>query len=239
MDRGGRSTLNSFQRVQEFLTQHSVSEAPAGLGAQAAELGAVIARLSSESVGQEAGRRFVRVHAESQRQLREALLKEHMQPISRVAREVFGVTGMDRAFLMPKQSNVNQPVLAAAGAMAEAAGKTQDVFLTHGLAPDFIEQLKSAASALDTTRNARTESARRRVTATAAVQDQLKRGRRAVRLLNAILAPRLARDPGQLAAWRSAKRPRPSGIGAVVAGDAAAVAPPSVPVAQPAVEKAA
>ncbi len=237
MDRGGRSTLSSFQRVQEFLTQNTLADAPAGMGAQAAELGDVIARLTSESVGQEAGSRFVRVHAESQRTLREALLKEHMQPVSRVAREVFGATGMDKAFHMPRLVKANQPVLAAAGAMAEAAEKSKEVFLTHGLGPDFIEQLKSAAQALDTARNARAESARRRVTATAAVQDQLKRGRRAVRLLLAILAPRLAKDPELNAAWESAKRARSSGVGAVVA-DAAVEVQESVPVAQPEVKAA-
>ena len=167
---------------------------------QAAERGDVIVRLSSESVDQEAGTRFARVHAESQRQLRERLWKEHMQPISRVAREVFGTTGMDRAFIMPKHMKVNQVMIAAAGAMSGAAGKTTEIFLTHGLAPDFIERLTQAASALDNARNARVESARRRLTATAAVKDQVKRGRKAVRLLDAILSPRLSRDPELLAA---------------------------------------
>lgn len=185
-------------------------------------------------VDQEAGGRCVRVHVESQRQLREALCKDHMQPISRVAREVFGATGMDRAFLMPRNVKVNQPLIAAAGAMAEAAGKTKDVYLTHGLAADFIEQLSAAAAALDTARNARAESARRHVTATAAVSDQLKRGRKAVRLLNAILLPRLAKDPELLAAWESAKRARSSGVGAVVAGDGSVA-----PTPQPVVKKAA
>lgn len=74
------------------------------------------------------------------------------------------------------------------------------MFLAHGLAPDFIEQLSAAASALENARNARAESGRRKITATAAVKDQFKRGRKAVRLLNAILSPRLARDPELLAA---------------------------------------
>jgi len=94
MDRGGRSLLSSFERVREFLTQHAVAEAPVGvgesgtgrLGAAQAELDDVIARLSSESVDQEAGGRFVRVHVKSQKEQRETLWKQHLQPISRVAR---------------------------------------------------------------------------------------------------------------------------------------------------------
>jgi len=112
---------------------------------------------------------------------------------------------------MPTHRSVNQPLIASARAMAEAAGKAKDVFLQHGLAPDFIERMQEAATTLEGTRMARVESARRRVTATAAVKDQLKRGRKAVRLLNAILAPRLAKDPELVAAWESARRARSFG----------------------------
>ncbi len=206
MDRVARSALSSFQRVQEFLAQLPTSSDAPTLGAQAKELGEVIARLSSNSVEQEAGGRFARVHTEAQRRLRQTLYTEHMQPIARVAREVFGASGMDRAFRMPRHTTVNQKVLAAAGAMAAAAQKEREVFLKHGLPQNFVEQLESCASALETARNARVESGRRRVTATADLVEQVKRGKKAVRLLNAILQPRLAKDPELLAAWRSAKR---------------------------------
>jgi hypothetical protein len=171
----------------------------------------------------------VRVHAESQRKLRRTLYADHMQPIARVAREVFGASGMDRAFRLPPSKAVNQTLLAAAGAMAEAAPKEKDVFVKHGLPQDFVEQLRACAAALETARNAKVESQRRRVTATAALHDQVKRGQKAVRLLNAILQPRLAKDPERLAAWRSAKRVRPTTV--VNAADGAASAPNTVKVA--------
>ena len=225
MDKGGRNTVSSFLRVQEFLTQHPLSDAPATLGPQASELNDVIERLSTDSVDQEAGTRYVRAHVESQRKLRRTLYTERMLPISRVAREVFGATGMDKAFRMPKSAKVTQVLLAAAGAMAEVAEKEKDVFIQHGLPQDFIDQLKAGAKAIEVARDAKTENARRRVTATAAVKDQLKRGRKAVRLLDAILEPRLAKDPELLAAWRSAKRVPPQAVSATPA------IAPAVPVA--------
>ena len=165
----------------------------------------MIARLGGELVDQEAGGRFVRVHSEAQRRLRQVLYADHLLPIARVAREVFGASGLDRAFRAPHKRSINQTLLAAAGAMAEGTEKQREVFVKHGLPQDFIEQLKSCAAALEAARNATVESTRRRVTATAALQDQVKRGRRAVRLLNAVLEARLAKDPDVLAAWRSAK----------------------------------
>jgi hypothetical protein len=215
MDKDGRSALASFQRVQEFLTQHPVADAPESLGDQAAELNDAVARLLSESVDQEAGVRFARAHTESERKLRETLYVSHMQPISRIAREVFGASGMDRKFWLPRSIKANQPLIASAGAMAEASETHKDVLLRHGLAQDFIAQLKAAASALDAARNAKVQSGRRRTTATATVKTQLKRGRKAVRLLDAILRPRFAADPQLMAAWESAKRVRPTTVAAL------------------------
>lgn len=209
MQRKDRSTLDTLQRVKEFLTQHPLADEPESLGAQAAELDDVLQRLSNEVVGQDAGRRFTRVHTEREQILRLALYAEHMQPISRVARDAFGKNGMDRAFRLPR-TNVTVALIASARAMAMAAGKEKDVFLRHGLAQDFIEQLMSAASLLEETRTAKTESARHRTTATAEVRNQLTRGRKAVRLLDAVLLPRLRKEPQLLAAWTSAKKVRPT-----------------------------
>jgi len=222
MDRIGRSTLDSFQRVKEFLSQHPLSDEPQTLGVQAAELDDVIQRLSSEAVEQESRTRYTRVHTEYERTLRTTLYADHIQPISQIARDVFGVSGMDKAFRLPRSTKVNQPLIAAASAMAEAAEKEKDVFLRHGLGQDFIERLKAAALALEETRTAKNESRRRRTTATAMVRHQVSRGRKAVRLLNAVLLPRLKKDPQLLAAWKSARRVRPTTAPVVaVEGDAA------------------
>src|SRR3712207_4030448 len=103
-----RTALRSIQRLQQSLAQLPPSDASATLGAQAAELDDVIERLASNAVDQEAGRRFVRVHSQSQRSLRRALYADHIQPIARVAREVFGTSGLDRAFRMPPTSIAEQ-----------------------------------------------------------------------------------------------------------------------------------
>lgn len=79
--------------------------------------------------------------------------------------------------------------------MAAAAERERDVFLRHGRSQGFIEQLQSAAETLENARLAKTENNRRRVTATKSVRDQLKRGRKAVRLLNAVLMPTLRNQP--------------------------------------------
>jgi hypothetical protein len=138
ISRTGWRTRSSCGLSESALEETGVRKSSTAYGAACAPVGRrratrdqtgrrcddVITRLSSNSIDQEAGRRFVRVHSESQRTFRRALYVDHMQPISRVAREVFGASGMNQAFRMPPTSVADQTLLAAAGAMAEAAAST-------------------------------------------------------------------------------------------------------------------
>jgi len=204
-----RNVLRCLRRVQEFVAAHQVADAPATLGKQREELDVVIAQLSKETLDQDAGHRLTKAETKKQKGLRVALWRNHMQPIARVAREIFGRSGMDAALKLPRLSVAHEVVVTAAGAMAESAQKSEAAFVEHGLSLDFVAELKAAAQELNASLGARDATQRRRTTATAAVKDQLKRGRRAVRLLNAILSPRLAGDPELLAAWNNVRKIKP------------------------------
>jgi hypothetical protein len=196
-----RSIYRCFRRVEEFLAAHNLNDAPANLGRQATELKDVMEQLSREALDQEAAFRLTKAQTKHQRELRRILWDRHMLPISRIARDVFGLQGMDRALRMPHVTSANERVVAAAGAMAEAAERQQAAFVEHGVAMDFVAQLRSAAAELATAMGSRDGNQRRRVEATRNVRQLVKRGRRALRLLNAILQVRLADDPSRLAAW--------------------------------------
>src|SRR2546430_17682708 len=99
----------------------------------------------------------------------------------------------------------------AARGMAQAAAKNADVFIEHGLSKDFLEQFRGATSALSDALGARVESQRRRTIANKAVAELVKKGNVAVQMLDAVVTPRLARDPDLLAAWKSVKRPTETG----------------------------
>jgi hypothetical protein len=203
-----RDLLDCFQRVEEFLTQHPLPEAAAALGEQAATLHDVVTRLTSDFAAQVSGKNFVGVHVKSAIELRHTLYAEHLMPISRLAREVFGSTGFGEAFRMPARRASNQQLIASAQAFADAAVQQKDTFVRHGLPGDFIEQLKASADALGGARMAKKESVRVRITATKGSMEQGKRGRQAVRLLNAILQVRLRKEPELLTAWNAVRRPR-------------------------------
>ncbi|MEX2177130.1 MAG: hypothetical protein WD801_00375 [Gemmatimonadaceae bacterium] len=209
MNREGRSTLSALQRVQEFLRQHPTLSAPE-LGEQVQELDEVVRQLLAESVDQARGMRFASAQVKSTEMVRQALYLDHMKPLAQVAREIFSGSGLDRAFRLTQPPTSEQALLAAAGAMVVAAEQQKDAFLRRGLPAGFIEQLEAAATAVAEVQRAKVEYRRQHIAATAAVKRLLRHGLRAVRLLNAILSPRLAKDPVLLAAWRSAKRVRPT-----------------------------
>jgi hypothetical protein len=203
------NVLRSLRRVQEFITAHPLSDAPAALGKQSDELNSVVAQLSQDTLDQVAGGRFTESNTKHQHKLRVTLWKQHMQPVARIARELFDATGLDRALKMPSLSISHEAMVAAGRAMAEAAAKSETTFVEHGLPVDFVAQLRAAVNALDTALGDKDTSYRRKIQATAGVVVNLRRGKRAVRLLNAIIAPRLESDPELRAAWNNARKVRP------------------------------
>jgi hypothetical protein len=204
MHKDGRNMEDSFLRTQGFLSQNPLVDALTDAGTQAKELDDVIVGLGAVAVEQEASSRTAAVQAKARDEARRELYKKHLRPIAMIAKEIFGRTGIDKAFRLPRSSSSNQPLLAAAAAMADAAERAKDAFLARGLPADFVDKLRAAAARVDTARKERRDSARRHVTSTAAVEDLLRRGRSAVRQLDALLRPRLEDDPALLAAWESA-----------------------------------
>lgn len=147
-----------------------------------------------------------------------------MLPIAAVSRDVPGLAGLDVALTMPRMTVPSEVLVFAAGAMAEAAARREAAFIEHGLAPDFVASLRSAASELAAALGARDGTQRRRIDATRNQKQLAKRGRRALRLLNAALRPRLAHDPSLLAAWDNVRRVKEGAGGPAAAPEATAPA---------------
>jgi hypothetical protein len=111
-----------------------------------------------------------------------------------------------------------------AHAMADAALPHANVFTEAGLSADFTDRLLAAANAVEASLGDRNESGATRVTATQGTVSASRRGRHAVKVLDALVRLQLADDNDLLAGWVSAKRfhliraataavaPSPSGV---------------------------
>ena len=232
MNKAQRASRRRFGRVKDFLGQHPMVGGAEELGKQSQELEQVLQKLSDNGEEQDARLRFTRAETARQGALRRQVWDNHMQPVSRIAKLVYGVPGMDRAFNMPKKRADNEALLDAARGMTQAAAKEADVFIEHGLPKDFLEQFRAATSALSDALGARVENQRRRTIANKAVAALVKRGNTAVQMLDAVVTPRLSHDPDLLAAWRSVKRLTESGGSA--GGSQPAIPTTSAPIVAPA-----
>jgi len=204
------NAIRRLRRVQEFLTAHPFGDESASLGKQRSELDAVVTQLSQGTFDQESGQRQTTAVSRNQHVLRRALWYGSMLPVARVARDVLGVTGLDAALKMPRASVAFERVVTAAESMAEAATPHEAEFVEHGLPPNFIAVLRSRASKLAESLVVRDGAQRRGTTATSTLKLLLKRGRRAVRLLNAILEAQFEEQPELKEAWENARRFKPA-----------------------------
>jgi hypothetical protein len=145
---------------------------------------------------------------------REALLRDHLAPIARVARlESVNFPAL-AALRMPRGAPGTGKLLAHAAGMADVAKDHTDVFVAAGLRPTFIADLNAAIDDILTTLTARTEKRGARSGATRGLRASLAACNKYKGVLDAFVRCEACGDRPLLANWRTVKRvarpPRPS-----------------------------
>src|ERR671926_203104 len=92
-----RTAQRRFRRVEEFLTTNTVE----GTNVKLQVLQHVIEGIETGAASHDASTRVTLGETQRQKALRETLWNHHMAPMSRIARRVFGVPGMDVKFHLP------------------------------------------------------------------------------------------------------------------------------------------
>jgi hypothetical protein len=108
-------------------------------------------------------------------------------------------------FRVPRNQN-DQAVLATARAFASAALPLKAEFVKRGMPADFIEDLEADIEAFSEAITRKNEGRESHVTATAAIDDLIEHGMKAVQELDPIMRNTFADDPAKLAGWLSASR---------------------------------
>lgn len=214
MDKQKRSALRRFRRVHEFLTSNTVE----GTSTKLQVLDEVLADMAGMGEEKDVSDRVTRAETARQRALRDRLWTRHMVPISRIARRVFGVPGMDVKLKLPARRGAdNEKILNAARGMAQVAEQHAASFQQEGLPAEFVTQFRAAIDELAGALTARVQGQNRQKTSREALVTLVRRGVAAIDVLDAIVKPRLESQPDLLAAWNSVKRPIEPGGGASVA----------------------
>jgi hypothetical protein len=153
-------------------------------------------------------------------------LAEQIGAVHRTARAVALTTpGLDDAFHLP-HPRTEQALLTAGRMFARNAEAFVGPFVTHGLPPTFIVDLRATVEQFERAIRDRRAEQSGHAAARGSIQATLAAGLTAARVLDAIVANELRQDPVTLAVWQRARRiVHPRGGRTVSAPPAAVPAP--------------
>lgn len=203
-----KQTLEAFVRVRAFLEEHPLTGPLSYTGARET-LDEVVSRLREYAGAQITGRELSRAELRRQEQLIQQLRDRHMRPIVTIARaqiEPESDVRMPAAIRMPRAGIGVTRFLQACDGMIEGARPFEAAFVANGLPADFLARFTAARSELERTLGGRATLVGTHVGARTGLQVQMRRGRRAVDRLDAVVRASFDGDDVTLAKWRSAKR---------------------------------
>jgi hypothetical protein len=198
--------VDSLRRVQDYLNTHAAELGSAVSAGVKQQLDDAIAQIDAFDNIQGSTKLELEGLINRRRALEAELRQRHMVPIAVFARaRLQGVP--DFAALTSSGLKLHlSRLVAAARAMATAAAPHLDALVSNGFPPDTITQLVAAADAVSSAMAERASTHVRRVGATKAIEQQLRRGREAVSVLKAVVGKQAAGDLAFLAGWRAAHR---------------------------------
>lgn len=203
-----QQSVEAYERVQDFL---SANPPPPGTsyGRPKAMLDEVVARLTEHRTGQVAGARLSKAERNRERALRRTLRELHLRPISKIARALLADRpGIDKALKMPAPRLGTTKLIDEANAMADAVRAHASTFVENGRPEDFLQRLNVAIEDLQGALLGKARWRGTKVGATAGLAEEVRRGRSAVELVDAMVTTLFAGDDERLAQWRSARRVR-------------------------------
>ena len=202
------AVLTTLNRARAFIDAHRQQLGELESAGYRRKLDDVIAALQNHAVDQDAAIRIGAGRTTRQRALRSALRLNHMRPIAMVAAARLRDTPEFNALRMPSRKTLPAQLVVAGEAMAKVATQHAPVFIESGLAPNFVEQLEAAAQSLADCMTDRGTTAAMQVGASAGLRTEASRARQVLRVLSALIEPRLSGNPALLAEWRTARHIR-------------------------------
>ena len=198
--------IQVLRRVDEFLGSTEITTGLGSYQKHVEMLGQIVDGVSTHAVEQEVSDRGFRASASTARHQAKIVRGEFMLPISRMGRSLFpSDVALRQSLAMPRRKDY-EGLIAAAYAMADRAEEHKDRFVAGGFNDDFADRLRQATADLRKALDDKAAHFGHRAAATAGLAREMSRGRGLVRILEAMVAPRLVETPDKLAQWRTLSR---------------------------------
>lgn len=201
-------SFDSLVRARVFLTELA-PRGPLSFDHSLRRLDDAIATLRGFAANQRSAPALTRAEAARQKDLISRLLVDHLAPIVAITQSQME-PGKDPAvptmFRMPRGRVTVVRAIVIADAMMVQAAPLSDMLIAEGMPPDWLAQFKAARDALVQSQPRRADASATGSTATAGIEVALRRGRLALKQLDALMRAAYRRDDAVLAAWRQVKR---------------------------------
>jgi hypothetical protein len=207
--------IDTAHHVQAFLDANA-SLLGANILPARHNLDDAVAQLTSMAATQSGGVMAAKGATARQKALRATLRNNYMTPVSTVAKLLLSDVPEIGALQVKMKNLSTTQLVAAAHGMADAAEGYATVFTQNGLPDDFVAQLRNVADAV--TASVAGRQATQAVTsgAVSGMLAQESRVRSLLRLINALVVPKLGTNATLLAQWKAARAISPkTPIGAV------------------------
>ena len=204
MDDRERRRYDMFVRVKQFMAENAADFPADSVGTkQAAEVSIVIDLLDQLSGDQVAGFGDARFSFAGKNSARENV-REDISDIARTARSMnYQFPNIAEKFRMPRGNNDQQLLAAARAFLTEAAPREAD-FKSYGMPDDFLTDLQTDIEAFETALGTTGAAVDSHVEATAEIDEAIRRGMIAKRILDGVVKNIFRNNAGKLAAWTSA-----------------------------------
>jgi hypothetical protein len=234
MKNPAQRSLQSYRRIRDWQRSHDgiLQAAPTPIHLHFSQLDVVIGRIETNAALQISQHRRSTRDATDADAAKEAV-RGAMRPIAQVARSLKGtVYGISSITTMPDPNHDNEKLVTAANSMAENATIFAQALIDHGLQPDCIDTLRSAAAALKSSIDARGAAKAMAIGARDGLRADFAEATKLVSLIDAGLMALLKADPANLASWQNAKRVTLKGVvGTIVPPAPQGTAPSATPAA--------
>ncbi len=168
-------------------------------------LNIVAAQMAGAAVQQEVHGAACKLSASDEPALR-AHLRDELRVVTQMARTLGKTVPGITTLKMPSWSLHSESLIKSADALITRAAVYESVLVEHGLAPDFVAQVRQAIAALKAEVDARGVARSRQTNATSQLEECVKLGRQYVTQMDALISKALRLDAPKLREWKSVKR---------------------------------
>jgi hypothetical protein len=227
-----REGLKVYRRSRDFLSGNVVTPEMTPVIKLAERLNQVIVRLSALAVQQDAAVRSTTAKTRTARELARTLRRGFLRPVAQLGKTLFPNDPSIRQSLRMPKSDDYIGLMSAAKSMAQHAATHKEAFAEEGFGDEFVNRVLTTAESLERVLKERDDAVADRQAAGAGLEEQMKRGGEALRLLDTLLSHDWAKVPERLTKWKALSRfDRPQEQEGVASGRAPVSTPaaPSTP----------